>query len=126
MSEEKIALMHTALYLRIESASQVNPMQNLHKITTGITVLTLWIPGILLTAGISPVAAQQGSTAIQTGNTDAAFSCTAAPFVDPSHAHPAFWDTCNREHMDQCEYACMMPGGILDLYCYEDCIESIC
>lgn len=34
--------------------------------------------------------------------------------------------SCTREAMDQCEYACMMPGGILDLYCYEDCIYSIC
>jgi hypothetical protein len=30
------------------------------------------------------------------------------------------------EAMDQCEYACLMPGGVLDLYCYEDCIYSIC
>ena len=35
-------------------------------------------------------------------------------------------DTCTREAMDQCEYSCMMPGGVLDLYCYEDCIYSIC
>ena len=34
--------------------------------------------------------------------------------------------TCTREAMDQCEYACMMPGGVLDLSCYEDCIYSIC
>ena len=35
-------------------------------------------------------------------------------------------DTCTREAMDQCEYSCMMPGGILDLNCYEDCIYRIC
>jgi len=35
-------------------------------------------------------------------------------------------DTCTKEGMDQCEYSCMMPGGILDLNCYEDCIYSIC
>jgi hypothetical protein len=126
MSEEKIALMDTALYLCIVSAYQVNEMRNLRKITIGITVMTLLILGILLAVGIPPVAAQQGSTGIQTVNTDAAFSCTAAPFIDQSHAHPAFRDTCNREHMDQCEYACMMPGGIIDLYCYEDCIYTIC
>jgi len=35
-------------------------------------------------------------------------------------------ESCSREAMDQCEYACLMPGGVLDLYCYEDCIYSIC
>ena len=34
--------------------------------------------------------------------------------------------SCTQEAMDQCEYACMMPNGDLDLYCYEDCIYSIC
>jgi hypothetical protein len=101
-------------------------MVHLRKFTTGMTVLTLLILGILLAAGIPPVTAQQGSMGIQRVITDAAFSCTAAPFVDQSYTHPAFRDTCNREHMDQCEYACMMPGGILDLSCYEDCIYAIC
>jgi hypothetical protein len=40
--------------------------------------------------------------------------------------HTSFRDTCDREHMNQCESACTIPGGILDLYCYEDCIYSIC
>ena len=35
-------------------------------------------------------------------------------------------ETCTREAMDRCESGCMMPGGILDLSCYEDCIYSIC
>ena len=35
-------------------------------------------------------------------------------------------ETCTREAMDQCEYSCLMPGGVLDLYCYEDCIYSVC
>ena len=35
-------------------------------------------------------------------------------------------ESCTREAMDRCEYGCMMPGGILDLACYEDCIYSIC
>lgn len=35
-------------------------------------------------------------------------------------------ETCTREAIDQCEYSCLMPGGVLDLNCYEDCIYSIC
>jgi hypothetical protein len=34
-------------------------------------------------------------------------------------------ETCTREGMDQCKYACMMPGGLFDLNCYEDCIYCI-
>ena len=34
--------------------------------------------------------------------------------------------SCTRENMEQCEYSCMMPGGILDLNCYEDCIYEVC
>lgn len=126
MSEEKIALMNTEIYHHIVISCQVIMMRNLRKFTMGFTMVTLLILGILLAAGIPSVAAQQGSTAIQTVNTEAAFSCTAEPFIAQSQAHPAFRDTCNREHMDQCESACMMPGGIFDEYCYEDCIYTIC
>lgn len=118
--------MDTEIYHHIVIASQVNMMRPLRKFTMDLTMVTLLILGILLAAGIPPVAAQQGRTAIQTVNTDAAFSCTAAPFTGQYQAHPAFRDTCNREHMDQCESACMMPGGIFDEYCYEDCIYTIC
>lgn len=64
-------------------------------------------------------------------------ACTPAPLLKATAAgaitggsaglsHPHAGETCTREAMTQCEYACMMPGGILDLYCYEDCIYSIC
>jgi|GEM_PF-4233725 len=43
-----------------------------------------------------------------------------------SYLHDYSHGTCTREAMQQCEYTCMMPGGILDLNCYEDCIYSIC
>ncbi|MCK9581275.1 MAG: hypothetical protein M0Q92_12630 [Methanoregula sp.] len=34
--------------------------------------------------------------------------------------------SCTREDMAACETACTMPDGVLDLYCYEDCVHSIC
>jgi hypothetical protein len=40
--------------------------------------------------------------------------------------HPASKETCTREAMDACGHGCMMPGGVLDLNCYEDCIYYIC
>jgi hypothetical protein len=101
-------------------------MRDLRTITTGLTVVTLLILLVLPAAGSSPVAAQQGTVAIQAGTTDSAFSRTAAPQFGQLPAHPASRDSCTREAMDRCEYSCMMPGGILDLYCYEDCIYTIC
>lgn len=38
----------------------------------------------------------------------------------------ALASACTREALVACENACMMPGGILDLYCYEDCVYSVC
>jgi len=101
-------------------------MRDLRTITTGLTVVTLLILVILPAAGSSPVAAQPGTVAILAGTTDSAFSCMAAPRIGQLRAHPASGDSCTREAMDQCEYSCMMPGGILDLSCYEDCIYTIC
>ena len=102
-------------------------MENLRKFTTGLTMATLLILGILLAAtGIPSVAAQQGSVTTQSVQADAAFSSPASPFIGQSQAHPAFRDPCTRKYLEQCELVCMMPGGILDLYCYEDCIYSIC
>jgi len=70
----------------------------------------------------------------------AAGACTQAPATQPAGpvSIAGGWsgslhiqsiiskDTCTREGMDRCEYSCMMPGGVLDLNCYEDCIYSIC
>jgi len=49
-----------------------------------------------------------------------------ASWLHPANPFTLSKETCTREAMDQCEYSCMMPGGILDLNCYEDCIYSIC
>ncbi len=35
-------------------------------------------------------------------------------------------ESCTSEDLDACEYTCMMPGGVLDLNCYEDCIYTVC
>lgn len=51
---------------------------------------------------------------------------STASWLHPANPFTTLKETCTREAMDQCEFGCMMPGGILDLNCYEDCIYSIC
>lgn len=83
-----------------------------------------WI-SILFLAVLAIVATVQACMPAEAGLTEATGAFTASgPFH--SAQHPAFRDTCTRKYLDQCEYTCMMPGGILDLDCYENCIYSIC
>jgi hypothetical protein len=35
-------------------------------------------------------------------------------------------ESCTPEGLDQCKYACKMPGGVVDMKCYESCLYSIC
>ena len=90
----------------------------------------LWIAIAALAVVGYVIAAQAGTTALvqQAPVTGAVGSAGVLHFQDfTSAAQSAFGkDTCTRENMDRCEYSCMMPGGILDLYCYEACIYSIC
>jgi hypothetical protein len=35
-------------------------------------------------------------------------------------------ETCTRENMNKCESDCIRPDGVLDLNCYENCLNYIC
>ncbi len=34
--------------------------------------------------------------------------------------------TCIKDNMKRCEKACMMPNGLMDMDCYEYCIDEVC
>jgi hypothetical protein len=34
--------------------------------------------------------------------------------------------TCIKDNMKRCEKACMMPSGLMDMDCYEYCIDEVC
>ena len=88
---------------------------------------TRWI-AIAFLAAISCLVAVIAITpahALPVANTGAVTSGSAA-FLQLQDGFLPQKESCTREAMDQCEYACLMPGGILDLNCYEDCIYAVC
>ncbi len=96
-------------------------MRSSNRTTTWIAIALLVVTGIVLAAQAgTPALAQQAPSAGTVG------SSSVLHFQDFTDQAPGWKDTCDRQHLEQCEYACMMPGGILDLNCYEDCIYSIC
>ena len=81
----------------------------------------LWIAVafLVLLCCASPAFACGPATGSATGTTSLIASLNPTVFLPQK-------ESCTREGMDQCEYSCMLPGGILDLNCYEECIYSIC
>jgi hypothetical protein len=39
---------------------------------------------------------------------------------------PNWWGTCTRENIALCESSCTRTDGVLDLSCYETCVDYIC
>ncbi|HVP96742.1 hypothetical protein [Methanoregula sp.] len=74
---------------------------------------------LVLLSCVSPALAFGPATGSATGTASLIASLHPTVFLPEK-------SSCTREGMDHCEYSCMMPGGILDLNCYEDCIYLIC
>jgi hypothetical protein len=65
------------------------------------------------------------ANALPAANTGTVISGSAASLQLQDSIMPQK-ESCSLEDMDMCEYDCLMPGGVLDLNCYEECIFDVC